>query len=159
MIVDGEELSQAEEADLRRMVEHDCKEFAAEFFESDGTNFGARGRSKKFRKSWNEVGRLLRKDPCEVFVNLKWKHFTVHVKAWYAHRLPNEPETVQARLYKALVIINALSLEPEAQDVLQLAPDTKAFDGDKFENRHIAETYGEEAEPVEKTVLGAHAVH
>lgn len=159
MIIDGEEISSADEADLRKMIEHDCKEFAAEFFEADGVNFGSHGRSKKFRKSWNEVGRLMKRSPVDCFVDLKWKHFTVHVKTWYAHRLPNESQDIQLRLYRALVIISALSQTSEAQDVLQLTPGTKAFEGDKFENRHIAETYGEEAEPVAKTVLGAHAIH
>lgn len=159
MIIDGEEITAAEEADLRRMIEHDCKEFAGEFFEADGVNFGARGRSKKFRKSWNDVGRLMKRSPIDCFVDLKWKHFAVHVKTWYGHRIPNESEETKLRLYRALVIMAALSQTPEAQDVIQLTPGTKAFEGDKFENRQVAETYGEDAEPVAKTVLGAHAVH
>lgn len=159
MIIDGEEITSSEEADLRRMIEHDCKEFAGEFFEADGVNFGSRGRSKKFRKSWNEVGRIMKKDPCEVFVNLKWKHFTVHVNAWYAHRLPNEPDHIKLRLYRALIIMAELSQMPEAEDVLQLTPGTKSFDGDKFENNSVSETYGDHADPVEKTALGAHSVH
>jgi hypothetical protein len=159
MMIDGEEISSNEEADLRRMIEHDCKEFAAEFFGSDGVNFGRMGRSKKFRRSWNEVGRLLRKDPCDAFVNLKWKHFSGHVVAWYAHRIPNEPEDIQLRLYRASIILRALGESPEAQDVIQLEPGTKAFEGDAFENRNIAEIYGEHADPVDKTALGAHSVH
>lgn len=158
-IINGEEISDNELADLRRMVEHDAKEFAGVFFEEEPTRFGTHGRSKKFRKSWNEVGRLLNQDPCEVFVGLKWKHFVGHVRAWYGHRIPNESEEVQQRLFRACIIMASLSEMPEAQDVIQLEPDTKAFLGDKFENNSISETYGDEADAPLKTLLGSNAIN
>src|ERR1700761_6849810 len=101
LVIDGEEISRTEEADLRRMIEHDTKECAAEFFEQEPDRLGQGGRSKKFRRSWNRVGKTLGKDPCEYFVNLKWKHFFYRTRAWYAHRMTYEPEEVARRLYKA----------------------------------------------------------
>lgn len=158
-IINGEELSDHQLADLRRMIEHDAKEFAAVFHDEEPTRFGTHGRSKKFRKSWNEVGKLMGKDPCEVFVNLKWKHFVEHVRRWYAHRIPNEPDDMKQRLFNAILIMATLSELPEARDELQLQPDTKSFLGDKFENDSISETYGDQADSPLKTVLGSSAIH
>jgi hypothetical protein len=153
MIIDGEEVSDKEVFDVIRMMDHDCKEFAGQFFEED--------RSKKFRKSWNEVGKLSKRSPQDAFVAHAWKHFVVHVRAWYASRLadPNEPEAMKVTLHRALIIQANWSQSAQAKDVLQLAPGTQQFAGDKFENKAIAETYGTEAESVRKTLLGTSALH
>lgn len=159
LIIDGEEISRSEEADLRRMIEHDTKECAALFFEQEPDRLGQGGRSKKFRRSWNKIGKFYGKDPCEYFVNLKWKHFFYRTRAWYAFRMTTEPEEVALRLRKAVLIMAQLSESTEATDVLQLMPDTKAFDGDAFENRSVTETYGDHADAIEKTALGLNSIH
>jgi hypothetical protein len=149
--INGEIVPDDEIRDILRMIDHDCKEQAGDFFEQD--------RSAKFRKTWNEVGILTRRDPQDCFVDHAWKHFHVHVKAIYTRRLTQyidnilhidnpayeKDEYVRDRLFKALIMMGMMSKAAEAQDVLQMAPGTQQFEGDKTENKHISETYGDEA--------------
>lgn len=137
--VDGEIIQDDEIIDILRMIDHDCKEFAGAFFEED--------RSKKFRRTWQKVGQLSRRSAQDCFVDHAWKHFVVHVRAWYAHKLadPGIPEKEKERLHKALIIEYMRGQAKEAKDVLQLKPGTQQFEGDPAENKHISETYGDEA--------------
>lgn len=137
--IEGELVSDEEVIDILRMIDHDCKQFAGAFFEED--------RSKKFRKTWNEVGKLSRRSPQDCFVDHAWKHFVVHVRAWYANRLSNPviPEKEAERLHKALIIEYQRGQAKNAKDVLQLAPGTQQFVGDRKENQHISNEYGDEA--------------
>lgn len=157
MIIDGEEVSDKEVFDVIRMMDHDCKEFAGQFFEED--------RSTKFRKSWEEVGKLSKRPAWKCFVAHSWKHFMVHVRTWYAERLRDggplyeADERMRVTLHRALIIQASFSQSEQAKDVLQLSPGTQQFVGDKFENKHIAKTYGTEAESVRKTLLGTSALH
>jgi hypothetical protein len=151
-MIDGEVITDNELADLRRMIEHDCREFAGVWFEMPG-------RSEKCRRTWADVGAQLGQFPVEVFVNLKWVQFIDMVKQWYGSRIPKEPEDVQKRLHRACVIMNLLGEMPEARDVLQMEIDSKAFHGDKFENRHIAETYGNQAAALDSILRGTRTIN
>ena len=137
--IEGELVSDEEIIEILRMIDHDCKEMAGLFFEED--------RSNKFRKTWKQVGELSRRSAQDCFVDHAWKHFVVHVRAWYAHRLSNPviPEKEALRLHRALIIEYQRGLAKSAKDVLQLAPGTQQFEGDKQENRHISEEYGDDA--------------
>lgn len=137
--IEGEIVQDDEIRDILHMIDHDCKEFAGAFFEED--------RSRKFRRTWEKVGKLSRRSAQDCFVDHAWKHFVVHVRAWYAHKLsdPGLPEKEQARLHRALIIEYMRGTAQQAKDVLQMTPGTQQFNGDKTENRHISETYGDEA--------------
>jgi len=137
LLVDGELVDDEEIVSILKMIDHDCREFAGAFFEED--------RSRKFRKTWNEVGRLSKRSAQDCFVDHAWKHFVVHVRAWYANRLSNPviPEKEAQRLHRALIIEYMKGKSQKAEDVLQLAPNTQQFVGDKDENRHISEQFGE----------------
>lgn len=139
LLVDGELLQDEEIIDILKMIDHDCKEFAGAFFEED--------RSKKFRRTWNTVGKLSKRSAQDCFVDHAWKHFVVHVRAWYADKLasPNVSEKEKEKLHKALIIEYQRGQSKEAKDVIQMAPNTQQFIGDKTENKHISETYGDEA--------------
>lgn len=139
LLVDGDLVQDDEIHDILKMIDHDCKEFAGAFFEED--------RSKKFRKTWNEVGKLTKRSAQDCFVDHAWKHFVVHVRAWYASRLSNPvlPEKEAVKLHRALLIEYMRGQSKDAKDVLQLAPGTQQFVGDKNENKHISEQYGDRA--------------
>lgn len=159
-MIDGEVVTEAYLADLRRMIEHDGKEFAGVWFEQEPDPiFGEGGRSEKFRKTWNELGKQVGQEPVEVFVNTQWFRFLGWVRKWYASRIPKESEEMQRRLLHACIVMNLLSEMPDARDVLQMELDSKAFRGDKFENRKIAETYGNGAASLESILRGTAAIN
>lgn len=135
--IEGELIQDDEIIDILKMIDHDCKEFAGAFFEED--------RSKKFRRTWNEVGKLSGRSAQDCFVDHSWKHFVMHVRAWYANRLTNPviPEKEAIRLHRALIIEYMRGKGKTAQDVLQLSPGTQQFVGDREENRHISEEFGD----------------
>lgn len=142
LLVDGELLQDPEIIDLLKMIDHDCKEFAGAFFEED--------RSKKFRRTWNNIGKLTRRSAQDCFVDHSWKHFVVHVRAWYAHQLDQLRDQVDLasekkkdRLHKALIIEYMRGTSKKAEDVIQMAPDTQAFQGDKADNKFISESFGD----------------
>lgn len=136
IVLDGEVVTDKEAQSLRRMVAHDCKEFAGQFFDMD--------RSEKFRASWDAIGKTVRKSPQDCFVDHAWKHFIVHVRAWYAEKLKNPgiPEKEKDKLHKAMLLEAILGADQNAESPVQLAPNTQQFIGDKHENTHIADTYG-----------------
>jgi hypothetical protein len=150
--INGELVEDDEIRDILKMIDHDCRECAGEFFDSPG-------RSEKFRRTWKEVGRLAGRSPQDCFVDHAWKHYHVHVKHYYTARLQpyldevlridnphfEKDEYIRDRLFKAIIMMGMMSKAKEAQDVLQMQPGTQAFEGDKFENKHISETYGDDA--------------
>jgi hypothetical protein len=140
MMVDGQLLSGPQVRALCNMVRRDAEEYAGQFFD--------RNRSVKFRKAWAEVGLRVGRDPQAVFVAQSWKHFVEHVRSLYCEMLtsPKISEDDKDRIHKALIIQAMLGARSQAAPI-QLAPNTQQFEGDKFENREIAKTYGEHAEP------------
>ena len=129
----GNEIITAKAAmNLIYMIEHDAKEMAGVFH---GQN-----RSEKFRINWPDE---------DEFVEAEWRSFVVAVRAMYAERLGDEKESPERKrkFYLAIMVERAYSeglkqQGREADTRLQLAPNTQQFVGDKYENRKIAEKFG-----------------
>jgi hypothetical protein len=137
LLVDGELLQDPEIIDILKMIDHDCKEFAGAFYEED--------RSRKFRKVWTNIGKITKRSGQDCFVDHAWKHFAVHVRAWYADKLasPHISDKDKDRLHKALIIEHMRGTSQKAEDVVQMAPGTQAFEGDKADNTYISESFGD----------------
>lgn len=159
-MIDGEVVTDNDLADLRRMIEHDCREFAGVWFEQEPDPiFHQGGRSEKFRRTWGDVGEQVAQDPVEIFVNTQWFRFVGMVRAWYGTRIPREPENIAKRLHRACIVMNLLSEMPDARDVLQMELDSKAFRGEKFENKQVADNYGNQAASLDAILRGTHTTH
>jgi hypothetical protein len=140
MIVDGQKLSNSEVRRLLDMVRKDAQEYAGQFFDQC--------RSKKFRIAWTEVGLRAGRDPQMCFVDAQWGHFVEHVRMLYAQMLasPKISEPDKYRMHQAL-IVQAVLGQHSQNTPIQMAPGTQQFVGEKYENKHIAATFGEYAEP------------
>lgn len=147
MMVDGQDLSKAEVRRLLDMVRKDAQEIAGQFYD--------KCRSKKFRLAWTEVGLRAGRDPQRCFaegvpgvVQPQWPHFVEHVRTVYAEMLsaPNVAEADRYRMHQALIVQAIFGIESQAVPV-QLAPNSQQFEGEKYENKQIAQNFGEYAEP------------
>ena len=155
--INGEIVQDDEILDILKMIEHDCKELAGEMFESPF-------RSKKFRATWDEVAAKykilgINKSAQDWFVIHEWEHLHEYVKNYYTSRLRpyiddvlridnpqyEKDDYLRERIFKAVLLIGMMSKAAEAKEVLQINRDSQAFRGDKTENTHISETYGDEA--------------
>ena len=140
MIVDGQDLSASQVRKLIAMVRKDAEEYAGQFYDQC--------RSAKFRSAWTEVGLRAGRDPQLCFVEAQWKHFVEHVRSLYADMLtsPKVSEDDKYRIHQALIV--QAMLGAQSQDIpIQVAPGTQQFVGEKYENKQIAQDYGERAEP------------
>jgi hypothetical protein len=141
--INGEFVSSKDAGDLIRMLYNDAKQVAGVFH---GMN-----RSKKFRKNWpNEY----------VFAESEWKTFVAATRQMYLDRL-KDPKTLPydaQRMFKALYLERLAAQGQEADNRLQLAPNTQQFVGDKFENKKIAEKFGTESNSFAKLALGSTAI-
>ena len=140
MIVDGQKLSNSEVRKLIDMVRKDAQEYAGQFFDQC--------RSAKFRSAWTEVGLRSGRDPQLCFVDAQWTHFVEHVRSLYVQMLtsPKVTEDDKYRIHQALIVQATLGAQSQETPV-QIAPGTQQFDGEKFENKQIASTFGEHVEP------------
>jgi hypothetical protein len=140
MIVDGERLTKSEVRRLLDMVKKDAQEYAGQFYD--------KCRSVKFRRAWTEVGLRSGRDAQLCFVDAQWTHFVEHVRSLYADMLtwPQVAEQDKHKIHQALIVQAMLGAQSQNVPV-QLAPGTQQFEGEKFENKHIAQTFGERAEP------------
>lgn len=125
--INGEQISAKEALDLTRMLYHDAREVAGVFYDMN--------RSEKFRTNWPNQDR---------FVETNWKTFVEATRQMYAERLGNPTlDPVQARkMHLALVLQAMMAKGEEADNRLQIAPGTQAFEGDKAENRKTMERFG-----------------
>lgn len=141
--INGDFISSKEAGDLIRMLYNDAKQVAGMFH---GMN-----RSAKFRKNWpNEY----------VFAESEWKNFVVATRQMYVDRL-NDPKTLPydaKRMFQAIYLERMAAQNQEADNRLQLAPNTQQFEGDKFENNKIAEKFGTESNSFAKLALGSTAL-
>lgn len=141
--INGEFVSSKDAGDLIKMLYNDAKQVAGIFH---GMN-----RSGKFRKNWpNEY----------VFAESEWKNFVVATRQMYLDRL-NDPKTLPSdgqRMFKALYLERLASQGREADNRLQLAPNTQQFVGDKYENNKIAEKFGTDSNSFAKLALGSTAI-
>jgi|HubBroStandDraft_6_1064221.scaffolds.fasta_scaffold594323_2 hypothetical protein len=125
--VNGESISNEEAAGLVKMLFNDAKQMAGEFHGME--------RSIKFRTNWPDE---------DEFAKSEWRNFVEATIQLYIQKL-GDPHTSPAdkrRLHLAIVL-NAMTAKDQPQDNrLQLAPNTQQFVGDKYENRKIAEKFG-----------------
>ena len=125
--INGEMVPVSECHSILKMLYSDAKEIAGVFH---GMN-----RSAKFRINWPDE---------TLFAESEWKSFVSAARTMYAERLgdPKTPQTDARKMHIALVLQAKLAKGQETDNRLQLAPNTLQFDGDKHENRKIAENYG-----------------
>ena len=98
--------------------------------------------------AWTEVGLRAGRDPQMCFVDQQWGHFVEHVRMLYAEMLtnPKVSEPDKYRIHQAL-IVQAMLSEVSQNTPIQMAPGTQQFEGEKYENKHIAAAFGDYAEP------------
>ena len=125
--INGENISTREALDLTRMLYHDASEVAGEFYEMN--------RSEKFRTNWPNQDR---------FVATNWKTFVEATRQIYAARLGDlkTPPAEARKMHLVLVLQAMMAKGEEADNRLQIAPGTQAFEGDKAENRKTMERFG-----------------
>lgn len=125
--INGEKISAKEARDLLKMLYHDAEQLAGQFH---GAN-----RSEKFRANWPDEYEFARSE---------WKNFVEATRAAYAIQL-GDPKTSPAdarRMHLAIVLQDMMAKGEEKDNRLQLAPNTQQFEGDRRENRKIAEKFG-----------------
>lgn len=141
--VDAHMLSDHEVRKCIALFNRECEEFAGQFFDQN--------RSEKFRAAWTEAAFRVGKDPQLFFVEQIRLHFAEHVRRVLAGMLadPKVREADKRRIHRALIIQSMMG-EWSQYAPVQLAPGTQQFEGDKYENRQIAEKWG--TRPGEKLV-------
>lgn len=141
--INGEEIGKTEALDLIRMLCNDAKQVAGTFH---GMN-----RSRKFRRNWpNEY----------VFADANWKTFMEATRKMYAERLADpktKPEDAR-KIHLALVLETMIGHDVEKDNRLQLAPNTQQYVGDAFENRKIADQFGNQSNTFKELLMGTSAV-
>jgi hypothetical protein len=106
-----------------KRIKNGAMEFAGVFYD--------RTRSMTFRMRWPNQ---------DEYVRQNWKHFCDSVVATYAQML-HGAEGVELtdkdkdEVYKALLAYHELSSQGNAQDYIQLRPNTEAFEGDRTIHR------------------------
>ena len=125
--INGENISTKEAMDLTRMLYHDAREVAGVFYDMN--------RSEKFRTNWPNQDR---------FVATNWKTFVEATRQIYAARLGDlkTPPAEARKMHLVLVLQAMMAKGEEADNRLQIAPGTQAFEGDKAENRKTMERFG-----------------
>ena len=125
--INGENISAKEAMGLTRMLYHDAREVAGVFYDMN--------RSEKFRTNWPNQDR---------FADCNWKTFVEATRQMYAERLGDPTlDPVQGRkMHLALVLQAMMAKGEEADNRLQLAPGTLAFEGATAENRKTMERFG-----------------
>lgn len=112
---------------VHRMIAHDAKEMAGEFYE--------RERSLTFRASWPKQME---------YVNIKWPHFVQGVREVYAELLGRDdvPEDDKEKMFDALTSDAEASHSDGASSPLQIFKDTENFVGDRRENAKVVDKIG-----------------
>lgn len=140
--INGENLSVSEASGLIRMLCNDAKKFAGEFHNQN--------RSIKFRANWpNEYP----------FADANWKTFIEATRALYAERLgdPKTPQDDARKMHLAIVLWSKMETMVEPDGRLQLKPNTQQFEGDKFENRKIVESFGKRSNTMMELLMSSAA--
>lgn len=125
--INGEQITNEEAMGLIRMLYHDAKQLAGQFYDAD--------RSVKFRTNWPDQYK---------FANSEWKSFIEATRTAYALQLGDpktKPEDAR-RMHLALVLEAKIGEGKEKDNRLQLFPNTQQFVGDKHENKKILEKFG-----------------
>lgn len=130
--IGGEVITVQAAKNLIEMIEKDAREMAGVFH---GMN-----RSAKFRVNWPDE---------DLFSDSQWRMFVQAVRAMYAEKMadPKTKPEDSRKMYLSLLLERAYSegkriQGAEADNRLQLAPNTQQFVGDPYENRKIADKFG-----------------
>lgn len=140
IVINGQVVEESEAMGLVRMLCNDAKKIAGEFYEQK--------RSAKFRANWPNAYE---------FADANWKTFVVAARAMYAERLgdPKTPPHEARKMHLALVLQAEMGKGQEADNRLQLKPNTQQFVGDPYENRKIVDTWGKRANSLRERLLGS----
>jgi len=125
--INGEMITADEAKKLVCMLYDDARKFAGEFHNME--------RSAKFRVNWpNEY----------LFADANYMTFIEPTRMLYAARLgdPKTPPEDARKMHLALVLQAQMAKGQETDNRLQLAPNTQQFEGDRFENKKILDTFG-----------------
>ncbi len=125
--VNGEQIEHSEALKIVRMLCEDAKRVAGEFHTMN--------RSEKFRVNWPDEYQ---------FAESEWRNFIEAVHQMYAEQL-GDPDTSPhdaRRMFLAIVLWKKIGEVHPTDNRLQLSPNTLQFEGDKYENKKIVETYG-----------------
>jgi hypothetical protein len=145
LVVNGEQIPKSEAFALIRMLMNDAKEIAGVFH---GQN-----RSEKFRANWPDE---------KAFAECEWRNFMEAARAMYAEALgdPQRSEYDKRRMFLAIALWQQVeATSPETYGGIQMLPGTQQFEGDKFENRKIAENFGKHSNTFKELLLNSSAYH
>lgn len=141
--INGEFVSKKDAGELIRMLYKLAYRMAGEMHGMD--------RSEKFRKNWpNEY----------VYAESEWKTYIGAARKMFLELISKEttPEYEKKRMFHALLLERMAAEGQEADNRLQLAPNTQQFVGDKYENKKIAEKFGTDSNSFAKLALGSTAL-
>lgn len=101
-------------------IQYAAEQLAGDFYEHE--------RSPTFRATWPNQDK---------FVQAKWIHHVDQAVKQLAGMLghPAVPEQAKHEIAAALIEFNASATRPGARDVIQLTPNTEAYEGDKTIHR------------------------
>lgn len=125
--INGQMISVPEAYNLVCALYAVARQLAGEFHEKD--------RSEKFRRNWpNEYK----------FSEANWKTYVQAARSKFVELLadPKCSESLKRKMFLALVIERKVAQGQEQDLRLQLFPNTQQFEGDPYENKKIAETFG-----------------
>lgn len=141
--INGEIVGTKEAGDLIKMLYNDAKQFAGVFHGMQ--------RSRKFRKNWpNEY----------LFAESEWKTFVVATRQMYLERIA-DPKTLPSdakKMFQALYLERLASQNQEADQRLQLTPNTQQFEGDPYENKKIVDKFGAQSNTFHELAMGTTAL-
>jgi hypothetical protein len=141
--INGEWVTESEANSLIRMMYEDAKRTAGEFHNME--------RSEKFRANYpNEY----------LFAETQWKNFVVAVREMYLERIRDKKtlESEKKKMFQALYVERLASLDSEQDTRLQIKPHTQQFEGDKHENKKIADKFGKQSNTFAELALGTTAL-
>jgi hypothetical protein len=144
MLVNGEQIPKAKAMELIRMLCNDAKELAGQFYELE--------RSEKFRANWINP---------YVYANCNWRHFVEAVRACYGRLLGMEdiPEYDKHRMFLAIALYDQVAKVSPDFEGIQLAPGSQQFEGDRYENKRITESYGRHSNTFKELLMGSTRYH
>lgn len=127
IVINGEEITADEAMALLKMLYHDAKQIAGEYYDMD--------RSEKFRINWPDQYK---------YADANWKTFVVDTRKMYAALLsdPKTPPEKAKRISQVLILERMVAEGQETDNRLQLSRNTQQFVGDRYENRKIMERFG-----------------
>lgn len=127
-----------------KMIADMAREFAGVFYDQD--------RSTRFRLTWPNQ---------DEYVDAKWPHFVDPARQVMAQMLGDAavPEAEKVKIHEAIIADRFASVmaSPAAKDVIQLAPGTLQYHGDRFENRETAKTLADKDGNFQRRLMGSAA--